>query len=452
MSATRPGSPLHPEAFAAAALGIGITLWLFHPGWLSIDSAVQYQQALTGRYDDTHPPLLAWLWHHTNRIWPGPGGLFVLMTTVWWGALATLASSLQRGWRGALATLLIGLSPPVLLIAAHLWKDVALSASLLAASAAILAFRRSGRAWLAMIALVWIAAAVCFRHNAWPAALPLVFWLVWPRDAMTRGLTSRLTVALGLMACLAAVPGAISRALDAAPRDAFSAVVLWDLGAVSIATGEMLIPPEVRAPDLSPADLEAGYVPWSNPAMFAVAPIRLGIHGPYSAADRRAVLGAWFAMIKAHPREYLVHRARVSRHLLLGPPAEAPRELTYVPARILPPEADIVLPDVDRPRDRVVIAIAERLRTTALFAGATWLALALAAGALAWPRRHTEGGRAAVALALSAWAYALPLALVTGSAEFRYLHWSVIASLLAMLATFTARQCPSRDNRAHEHS
>lgn len=450
MSTTRPGLRLRAEALVAAALGIGITLWLFHPGWLSIDSAVQYQQALTGRYDDAHPPLLAWLWHHADRVWPGPGGLFVLMTVVWWSALAALASGLQPGWRGALATLLVGLAPPVLLIAAHLWKDVALSASLLAASAAILAFRRDGRAWLAVIALGWLAAAVCFRHNAWPAALPLVLWLLWPRGPMTRGLAPRLALALGLMACLAAVPGAVSRALGAAPRDAFSAVVLWDLGAVSIATGKMLIPPEVRAPDLSPADLEAGYVTWSNPPMFAVAPIRLGIHGPYSAADRRAVLGAWIAMIRAHPREYLAHRAKVSRHLLLGPPAKAPRELSFVPTRILPPEADIVLPDVDRPRDRVVIAIAERLRTTPLFAGATWLALALAAALLTWPQRHSESGRAALALAFSAWAYALPLALVTGSAEFRYLHWSVIASLLAMLAAFTARQRPSRDNGVHE--
>jgi cytochrome b561 len=46
----------------------------------------------------------------------------------------------------------------------------------------------------------------------------------------------------------------------------------------------------------------------------------------------------------------------------------------------------------------------------------------------------------------------LPLALVTGSAEFRYLHWSVIAALLAMLAAFTARQRASSDNSAYEHS
>jgi hypothetical protein len=438
--------------FAAAALGIGITLWLFHPGWLSVDSAVQYQQALTGRYDDAHPPLLAWLWHHIDRFWPGPGSLFVLITAVWWIALAAFAFRLQSGWRGALAALLIGLSPPVLLIAAHLWKDVALSASLLAASATILAFRRDGRTWLAVVALAWLAAAVCFRHNAWPAVLPLVLWLVWPRRPATSWGASRLVVALGLMAGLAVVPGAVSRAVGAAPRDAFSAVVLWDLGAVSIATGQMLIPPEVRAPDLVPADLVAGYVTWANPEMFAVAPIRLGVHGPYSAADRRAVLGAWLAMIRAHPREYLAHRARVSRHLLFGPPAEAPRELVYVPARILPPEANIVLPEVDRPRDRVVIAMAERLRTTPLFAGATWLALALAAAALALPRRHSETGRASLALAFSALAYALPLALVTGSAEFRYLHWSVIAALLAMLAAFTARQRASSDNSAYEHS
>lgn len=418
---------------------------------MSIDSAVQYQQALSGRYDGVHPPLLAWIWRQTDALWPGPGGLYVLLTVAWWSALAAIAGRLRPDWHGALAALAIGLMPPVLLIAAHLWKDLALSASLLAATATLLAYRIDGGRWRAGVTVAWLAVAVCFRHNAWPAVLPLVLWLAWPRGPMARWRAPRLAVVLGLMAVLAAVPGAINRALDAEPRDAWSAVVLWDLGAVSIATGTMLIPSQVRAPDLSAADLEAGYVAWANPAMFAVAPIRLGIHAPYSPEDRRAVLGAWVSMLRQHPREYLAHRAGVTRHLLFGPPAEAPRELVYVPARILPPEASVTVPALDRSRDRAVIATAETLRSTPLFAGATWLTLALAAGAWAWRRRDTERGRAALALAASAWAYALPLALVTGSAEFRYLHWSVIAALLATLAAFTARRHSTGDNPQHEH-
>lgn len=435
-----------PGAWLGAAAGIAITLWLFHPGWMSIDSALQYQQALTGRYDDVHPPLLAWIWHQTDRLWPGPGGLYVLLTAAWWSALAAIVGHLQRDWRAALAVLAIGLMPPVLLIAAHLWKDVALSASLLATSAAILAYRADGqRAWC-LLAVLGLAVAVCFRHNAWPATLPLLVWLAWPLASSATRCTPRLAAALGLAIALAFVPGLVNRALDAAPRDAWSAVALWDLGAVSVASGQMLIPPEVRAPELEPADLAPGYVSWANPPMFASIPIRLGLFAPYTAADRAAVIDAWLTMLREHPREYLLHRAAVTRHLLFGPPPEAPRELVYVPERILPPEARVTLPTLDRSRDRAVIAIAETLRSTPLFAGATWLLLALAAGIRAWPLRTTEAGRAALALAASGWAYALPLALVTGSAEFRYLHWSVLAAMLAALAAFTAGKRSARDN------
>lgn len=439
---------VEPAAALAAGLGIALTLWLFFPGWMSVDSAVQYQQALAGRYDDVHPPLLAWLWRQTDRVWPGPAGLFVTLTVTWWTALTAIATRLVPGWRGAIAALAIGLLPPVLLIAAHLWKDVALSAALLAATAGILAFRADGRrAWIGL-AVVFLAAAVAFRHNAWPAALPLVVWLAWPRVRSVRWTLPRAVAAAGLAVALALVPGVVNRMLDAAPRDASSAVLLWDLGAVSIATGQVLIPPAVRAPDLSIADLEAGYVDFANPPMFASDRIRLGLFAPYSEADRRAVLGAWFAMLREHPGAYLAHRARVTRHLLFGPPAEAPRELVYVPDRILPPEAAVTLPALDRARDRVLLRAAESLRPTPLFAGLPWLVLALLALGAAWRMRDTEPGRAAIALAASAWAYAAPLAVLTGSAEFRYLHWSVLAALLATLAAFTARRGASRDNRA----
>lgn len=435
-------------ATVAAAIGIAITLWLFYPGWLSIDSATHYQQALTGQYDNVHPPLLAWLWRQTDALWPGPAGLYLPLTAIWWTALALITGRWLPGWRGMLAALAIGLMPPVLLIAAHLWKDVALSAALLVATAAIAAQRSRGH-WASLaVALLALMAAVALRHNAWPAALPLLLWLAWPRGVDKAWRARRVGATLALALVLALTPALIGRALGAADRQPWSAVLLWDLAAVSVASGRVLIPPQVSAADLSVDDLAAGYVSWANPPMFVGDKIRLGFFTPYSDADRRAVIGAWLAMLREHPRAYLAHRWRVTRYLLFGPPPHAPRELVYVAARILPPQARITLAPLDRARDRAILRVAEALRGTPLFAGATWLALALIAALLAWRRRHSEAGRAALALSASAWAYAAPLALITGSAEFRYLHWTVIAALLAALAAIAARRAPSGHNQS----
>jgi len=61
-----------------------------------------------------------------------------------------------------------------------------------------------------------------------------------------------------------------------------------------------------------------------------------------------------------------------------------------------------------------------------------------AAGVL---RRSRRTLRASVfALSASAWSNALPLLVIAGSAEFRYLLWTVLASLLAVLAAW----CPMR--------
>ena len=45
-------------------------LWLGFPGFMSSDAQAQYAQALSGTYDNVHPPLMSWLWRQMN--WPLP--------------------------------------------------------------------------------------------------------------------------------------------------------------------------------------------------------------------------------------------------------------------------------------------------------------------------------------------------------------------------------------------
>ena len=50
---------------------IALVLWrLFFPGLMSADSIAQYGQALTGHYNDWHPPLLAIVIHRSSA-WGG---------------------------------------------------------------------------------------------------------------------------------------------------------------------------------------------------------------------------------------------------------------------------------------------------------------------------------------------------------------------------------------------
>ncbi|HVF34217.1 MAG TPA: hypothetical protein VND91_02720, partial [Candidatus Saccharimonadia bacterium] len=321
----------------AALAGTALTLLLFWPGYTSVDSLHQYRQALAGSYDNVHPPLFAFAWRQLDRLVTGSGAMHALLVAGFWTGLARTLWEMPMPARARVAAFAaIGLWPPVLLIVAHVWKDVAMAAALLLACGACLRWRRHARRRDLTAALAWLALAVAMRHNAWPAALPFVALLFPARDRplfpARRSLRGGAPLAaIALAGALAIVPWLVEAALGAERKRLWPTVALWDLAAVSIATGEVRLPREV-APTVTLADLEAHYRSWSCVPLYESGKIRLALNSPYTDADSAAVDRAWLSAVRDAPGPYLAHRGRVLAGLYLAPPSDAPRELVYVPA------------------------------------------------------------------------------------------------------------------------
>src|SRR5690606_19940523 len=135
---------------------------------------------------------------------------------------------------------------------------------------------------------------------------------------------------------LAVTPALVLRAAGGKATHPWTAVLLWDLAPLSLAAGTLHYPPQLVAPDLVLEDLRAAYVPWSNVPLFGTGKIRLSFFVPFSDQDLQDVCSAWWRAVREEPRAYLAHRWALSRHLLFGFGRELPRELVFVPARILP--------------------------------------------------------------------------------------------------------------------
>ncbi len=436
---TKPDATARWPAWLAAAIGVALTLAAFYPGLMSHDSAGQYAQAMgLRRLDDVHPPLMTWLWRMTNGVVAGPGGIFVVFVVAWWSGLAALVSQCTLGRAASFGIVLAaGLFPSTFLMLGHVWKDVGMAAALLLAAAAVHAHRRGAGAGVRWSAIALLAIACALRHNGLFAALPLLAWLCWPRPGEPFRIVRQPAIFTLLVAVLAVAPAALATAMRAERAQAWTAVALWDLAAVSIDAQRVLLPASLVTPDLSVQMLERAYVPYANPPLFDLGKIRLSFFTSYSDAQWRDLKSAWIAAVRAHPVAYLRHRARLSRYLWFGFPAELPRELVYVPQRIVPPDANLTLPAVDE--SSWLWRLAAWLRPTPLFAGALYLALGAVAAVLV--RRQPHPARGTVfALVGSAWANALPLSLISGSAEFRYLAWTALAAVLAFaLAVFGRR-------------
>lgn len=427
-----------PPAAWAGLAAFAACAWLFWPGHVSFDTAHQWYQVRNGQFSDHHPPLMALLWRATEPVLPGPGGPLLVQLALWWSALALAAASVFRDGRAQVAAVLLaGAAPPLFGLLGHVWKDVLLMAALALAAALLLAdaARPAPRRGLLLAAAGCLLAVAALRHNGLAAALPLLPWLVWRAGAgRLRGmaLAAPALAAALVLAMLAQLPArhpAVERV------EFWPTLALWDLAAVSVATGEMQVPQALRKGEVAVDDLRPHFRPDNNVPLFGPGLLKLSLLEPYDEAERRALRQAWWALPWREPGAYWGHRWRLARIQLGLPPAGLGPPQAFSPGHVQLADN----PPLAIPADPVRQGLARALAGAAghpLVAPWPWLLAALVLAVVFW-RRRARDPRAWLGLALvaSAWAYALPLALLAASAELRYLGPSLaLVALAAMLA------------------
>lgn len=432
----------------AAAAGLALSLAVFWPGYLSWDSAYQWWQARHDQFDSVHPPLLAMIWQLSDRVVEGPGGMFALQAALLWSALAMFAAALPvRPALRVSVVLVLGLWPPLFGLLPHIWKDLWTLAGF-AWALALLAheLQQPHRAWR-LGAVLALAFACAFRHNALTGALPLLLWIGWRELAMAAprwSLRARSGGALALGLLLAATVWLLAAlpAQDARVRHTermWSVVTLWDAAAVSLAENRLIYPPGLADPALTLDELRGKFVDYSNTSVYETGKLRHSFDGPYTPAQRAALDALAWSLPTEHAPAYFAHRWRLSQLLFGWDRAGRPDGLVLMPGLHAygdnPP-----LPAHSGALHATVLGGLMALVDTPLFAG--WLYLLVCLGVLALAvrcLRHEARAGLAAAVAASSLAYALPLTLASGSAEFRYLAWPVLATLAAVILLATTR-------------
>lgn len=431
--------------WAAALLGLAVALGVFWPGYMSWDSAYQWWQSRQDVFDSVHPPLMAMIWQLSDRVVQGPGGMFALQAALLWSALAMFAAALPVRPAARFAIVLgLGFWPPLFALLPHVWKDLWTLAGF-AWALALLAhdLRAPHRGWR-LGALLAVAFACAFRHNALTGALPLVLWIGWREAVACRWVPRRgrfggtVVFSAAMMATVLILSGLPN--LDARVKHTekvWSVVTLWDAAAVSLAEGALVYPPELVDPTLTLDELRGKFVDYSNTSVFETGKLRHSFDAPYTPAQREALDALAWSLPRDHAPAYFAHRWRLTQLLLGWDRAALPDGMVLMPGLHPYQDNPPVAPQSSAVHARVLAAL-QSLVDTPLFAGWIYL-LACVAVMLAGARRlsrHPPAGLAAV-VAASALAYALPLALASGSAEFRYLAWPVLATLAALILTLT---------------
>ncbi len=420
-----------------ACLGIGLTLYLFYPGYMSWDSAYQWWQVRHGVFDPAHPIIMVTIWRSTEMILPGPGGYFVFQTCLYWLSLALFVSALNLNtWLKTLIVCL-GFWPPLWGLSLHLWKDIG-AMSFFCLAVAFLAYDYSSakRSWR-LLALVCIIIACAYRHNALSAGAIFLVYLVY-REVSVRSakpLFRKKIIAAGSVLLIAAVQLMLmlpTYLLQLKNEPLWPLQAQWDIAAVSVYENKLLFPPGWSSPQLTMEILKRDFDPSVNVPLFKSSLIYLNPYYPMTNEDFSILKKTWLQLPIDYPKAYWQHRTYVSKNLLgwqqdLAYPNYVfdPQLMTY---KDNPP---IIF--VQKPIAKLVQTKLSSMTETPLFYGWAYALLALFVFVLALIRRHWF----AAMISLSGLCYVLPLVILAPSSDFRYLAWLLLASMLAVVSLFT---------------
>ena len=423
-------------ACAAIALaGTALTVAAFWPGYMSEDSFSQLAQARSGAFTALHPPLMALLWKPLDALLPGPGLLLVVQAALAWSGAALFLALVFRGWGAPVALLAFCLWPTVFSYLGTMWKDVQMGVAFLWAAALTLAAERLGwrRAlWLAPVALFYGAAV---RHNGITAVLPLAAWWGWVaagllgwRRRLAIGAAAGLALTVATWLGVKAVDGWLTRDHPVPPPE--QALFIHDLIGLTGATGRLYLPEYVlRQPEARSIQwlLQLWYPHSLSPLFFAPGNLRL-TSDPEKLATLRT---AWLQAIADHPDIYFRHRLIMFEYLL-----GANTPVVHYPFHDGMVNNDLGFAFQRTPLNRLVMSGLHAVQNSLFFRGWAYLvaALALGVGGLLTRRLDAPGA----ALLASAFGYALPYIAACPEGDFRYLWWTVLATLLAALTLLPA--------------
>lgn len=423
------GSSRSRWPLGAALLLLLASLALFWPGIVTYDGVRQYGQAVSGVYDDWHPPAMARLWAVVGAFGPGAGPMLLIQLGSYWLGLGLLGGALARigrpraGW----AMLAIGVLPPFLGWQGVVLKDAQLVGALLAAVGLVGWWRLRGRrmppAAVAGVAVLF-GYAVLVRANAVFIGVPLAVMLApWPVRAW-----ARVTIALlGIVGVLAVSPILNHQVMRAESSGVERTQALFDLAGIAVrARG---------AADVGLTAAETATIVARHCASpFFWDPLGDDAHCADTMARLRALpVGALYATLAGaalhHPIAYagarLAHLNSTTRWLVpFGWPSAAPPGVS---------EANTLglgTPGAAAREGETLVALTVE---TPLGWPIAWIVVAIGALAVAGGRRQEAAGGMACALLVSALTLEASFAVLSIASDLRYHLWPMIATAIAVV-------------------
>lgn len=414
-----------------------------YPGQMTGDSLDHLDEARKGIYTDGHPPAMAALWSVVDRVIAGPFGMLVIQSVALLAGLFLVLRHTFAPRPAAWAASALFLFPPVMLPMAVIWKDSLMAGLLMLALAGLLSPRRAAR----LAALAALFAATAIRYNALAASLPLVVLLFEWRPGLHWLRRYALATAAWLAITLAAF--GVNHALtDHKMHLWHSTLAVFDIVGTLEFVDEELSDAELQdvlagTGLLVERDIHATarrvYKPRNFRTIISDGPDKmwnLPVSGTVPApAEQRAAIGrAWWHVVSTYPGAYLAHRFTVMAEVI-SLTRSRPSGVVTPRASVDPPYARSL--DIPAGSSRVQHAMTGVMTflTKWLPVFVPWLYVVIAGVLLPLTRRHRD----VFAILASGLTMEGALIVLAPSADFRYSHWLIICTCLALVVLVARR-------------
>jgi hypothetical protein len=415
---------------------IGFTLFLVwsFPGYTSTDSVNQLLEARSGKFSDAHPPFMSAQWRFLDAFVSGPLLMLLLQGTLFLGGLFVILKRFMRDRAAAITACAILLFPPILTTMGVIWKDGQMAGYLVAGTAAMLQPRLRTR----LIGLALIAAACSIRHNAFAAAVPLVFFLFEFRTGIRWW--KRTAIAIGAALLAVAAMFVVTKVLTVNPiqmTPAFQDIV--GVIAFSDEKSDEELRHALRGLDLA---IETGIQERCRKLYELRGPWRITqgddrlFFYPDTWDEWDALSRAWKDLVLSEPRAYLAHHWDVYRKLI------GYDEVPRAPVYNLHIEYEVVVEEIQHNAGHsgaqvYAAKVLYWLDETPLFRPWIYAVVGLVLLVLFVRDRVTE------AFITSGLLFELSYFPVGGDPDFRYSHWMITAVVIAAVILFVKRRARS---------
>ncbi len=305
-------------------------LVLIWPGILSPDSQGQYMMAISGIYGDHHPPLMSFVWRYLDRIYEGPGMIFLLHISLLYGAIFYLIKSI-KSYSCRYIILLLALIPQIFLYSIMIWKDVGFTFCFLfvASYLAYLSSNQQQPSWHKTILLIIILLyGTAIKFQAQYCAPILLGWIAYIfanyQISTKKFIKTYLMILISFYLLLNSINWILIPNIQ--KNHAWQLVKIYDLAAISLETNTDLFPAFTKNKNFTMQEMfnRLNRHPLDRSKYYMVDDLIFGdaiLKSGTNQQERRELYFAWVKAIIKYPLAYIKHRSINMTSMLLYHPA-----------------------------------------------------------------------------------------------------------------------------------